>query len=247
MSSMPGTVVVTGSNGGLGSRLVADLIGSGVVNLACHYRSSNDRVASVLRSGGLDPERHTFKAELSDEIEVRSLREAVTSSLGSVWAVVNLAGGSSNALSWKLSLAEFNRVLGANLVSTFLTTREFIPAMREQGKGRIINVSSVVAHTGVAGTAHYSAAKAAIEGFTRAVAQETAAKGITVNCLALGYFDDGLIRDVPPLVLDSIKSNIPVKRLGSTSELFPLVSYLLSSASSFMTGQVLHLNGGQYA
>jgi NAD(P)-dependent dehydrogenase (short-subunit alcohol dehydrogenase family) len=149
-------------------------------------------------------------------------------------------------MSWKLSLADFNAVLQANLVSTFLATRAFLPGMREQGGGRIINVSSIVGHTGVAGASHYCAAKAGIDGFTRAVALECASRKVTVNALALGYFDKGIITEVPAEILEVIKGQIPFKRLGSASELQPLVAYLLSPAAEFMTGQVLHLNGGQY-
>jgi NAD(P)-dependent dehydrogenase (short-subunit alcohol dehydrogenase family) len=161
--------------------------------------------------------------------------------------VVNIAGGSSNGMSWKMPSAEFVRILHANLLSTFLVSREFIPGMREQGGGRIINVSSVIAHTGVAGASHYCAAKAGIEGFTKAVAQEIASKGVTINALALGYFDQGIIADVPEELLQTIKARVPLRRLGRSEELAPLVSYLLSEAAAFMTGQVLHLNGGLYS
>jgi len=243
----PGCILITGSNGGLGSRLARSFLEAGFQNLACHYRSSSDAIAGLLREHGLDPERHLFKAELTDEAAIRTMREEVTAHLGSVWGLVNLAGGSSNGMSWKLPLAEFTRVLNANLVSTFLMTREFLPGMREGGGGRIINVSSVIAHTGIVGASHYCAAKAGIEGFTRAVAQEVAGKKITVNCLALGYFDQGIIADVPKELLDVVLGRVPVKRLGQASELHPLVSYLLSEQAGFLTGQVLHLNGGLYS
>jgi NAD(P)-dependent dehydrogenase (short-subunit alcohol dehydrogenase family) len=118
--------------------------------------------------------------------------------------------------------------------------------MRQQGGGRIINISSILAHTGMPGASHYCAAKAGIEGFTRAVALEAASKKVTVNALALGYFDKGIIAEVPADILEVIKSQIPLERLGNASEIFPLVSYLLSPESAYMTGQVIHLNGGRY-
>jgi len=246
-AELPGCVVVTGSNGGLGSALVAGLLERGVRNIACHYRSNSSSISKVLLDHECDPAAHMFHAELTSEDDVRSMRERVVERFGAVWGVVNLAGASSNAVSWKMSLADFNRILNSNLGSTFLTTREFLPAMRERGMGRIVNVSSILAHMGVAGASHYCAAKAAIESFTRAVAQEVAPKGVTANCIALGYFDKGIISEVPANLLEEIKAKIPQRRLGKAEEIAPLVSYLLSPDSQYMTGQVLHLNGGQYA
>ena len=246
-SEYPGCVIITGSNGGLGSALVSDLLDRGIRNLACHFRSSSSAISKILLEHELDPARHLFEAELSSEHDVRTMRERIEDRLGAVWGIVNLAGASSNAMSWKMPLTDFNRILNSNLVSTFLTTREFLPGMRERGMGRIVNISSIIAHMGVAGASHYCAAKAGIEGFTRAVAQEGAPKGVTANCIALGYFDKGIISEVPANLLEEIKSRIPMKRLGKATEIASLVSYLLSPDSQYMTGQVLHLNGGQYA
>ncbi len=244
--SNTGAVVITGSNGGLGLRLVSEFLKEGFTNIACHYHAHSESISALLKQNGLDPHKHLFKADLVEENEVVALRKDVHEKFGPVWGIVNLAGASSNAVSWKLTSAEFTRVLNANLMSTFHVIREFLPGMREKSQGRIINVSSIVAHTGVPGASHYCASKAAIEGLTKAIAQEVASKLITVNCLALGYFDEGLIRDVPPEHVALLRQRIPIKRLGNASEIYPLVSYLLSPGAEFMTGQVLHLNGGQY-
>jgi NAD(P)-dependent dehydrogenase (short-subunit alcohol dehydrogenase family) len=155
-----------------------------------------------------------------------------------------MAGASTNGMSWKLSISEFESVLGANLRATFLTTRAALNGMRSRRIGRIVNISSVVAHIGGPGASHYAAAKSAIEGFTRSVALEVANRAITVNCIALGYFDKGLISHVPIEILDSIVGRVPVGRLGMADEIVPLLNYLLSEGSAFMTGQVLHLDGG---
>jgi len=244
--SFPGAIVVTGANGGLGSTLVENLLASGVTNLACQYRSNVDTIAGILEAYSLSPEDHLFQAELTVERDVQLMEADIKNRLGVPWGLVNLAGGSTNRMSWKLSLADFNSIVQGNLVSTFLTTRAFLPGMRQQGGGRIINISSVLAHSGMPGASHYCAAKAAIEGFTRAVALEAASKGVTVNALALGYFNKGIIAEVPADILEIVKSQIPLRRLGDAAEIFPLISYLLSSQSAFMTGQVIHLNGGLY-
>ena len=241
-----GTIVVTGASGGLGSRIVGGLLDLGLTKIACHYRRAPGPVAGILQGHGLDPAQHLFQADLTDERAVKDMAVAVEARMGPVWGVVNVAGATSNGMSWKLTLEEFNRILSANLTPTFLVTREFLPGMRERGGGRIINVSSIVAHSGVAGASHYCAAKAAIEGFTRAVALEVAPKNVTVNCLALGYFDQGIIQDVPKPILEGIVSRVPLKRLGEAAEIAPLVAYLLGAQSRFMTGQVVHFNGGLY-
>lgn len=243
-SALPGIVVITGSGGGLGAKIVQGLLELGITGLACHYRSSSAAPAAALTAAGLDPAKHLFRAELTDEAAVRAMRDEIVSRLGPVWGIVNVAGVTSNAMSWKLSVDEFTKVLNGNLLSTFLMTREFLPGMRERGGGRIINVSSVIAHTGATGASHYCAAKAGIEGFTRAVALEAAPKNVTANCLALGYFDQGIIQSIPAPILEGIVGRVPLKRLGAGSELAPLLAYLLSDASSFMTGQVIHFDGG---
>src|SRR6266568_286691 len=243
---LPGALLITGANGGLGLQVVSDCLDAGVRNIACHFRSSCDAVSPVLAARGLDPAKHLFQAELTDEAAVRSMGAAIQERLGAVYGVINMAGVAVNGLTWKISLADFRKNIDSSLVATFLVTREFLPGMREAGRGRIVNVSSILAHTGVPGAAPYCAAKAGIEAFTRAVAHEVASKGITANCLALGYFDKGIIAKVPPDLLETIKNRIPLKRLGSAKEIFPLMAYLLSPEAGFMTGQVLHLNGGQY-
>lgn len=245
--NFPGPIVITGANGGLGSALVADLLAAGITNLACQWRSSDTVLTKVFAEHGIDPSDHLFQADLTSEPDVWRIEEEIKNCLGTPWGLINLAGSSSNGVSWKLTLRDFNAVLDSNLLSTFLTTRAFLPGMRQQEGGRIINISSVIAHNGMAGASHYCAAKAGIEGFTRAVALESARKGITVNAIALGYFDKGIISEVPPTILEPIKARIPVKRLGKASEIFPIIAYLLSQESAYMTGQVLHLNGGYFA
>lgn len=236
--------LITGSNGGIGSGVAEHLIKEGWRDIALQYRSDNSTIVPILKRYDLNPEKHLFQAELTDEASVSSLNKLISERLGPVSKLVNIAGGSTNGMSWKLSLSEFRKVLDMNLTSTFLTCREFSPKMREQGFGRIINTSSVVAFSGAVGASHYGAAKAAVAGFSKALSLELVNKNITVNTLALGYFSAGLITDVPETLRTEIQSKIPAKRFGEPSEVGSLVKFILSESAGYITGQTFHLNGG---
>ena len=240
-------VLVTGASGGVGASVSEFLLQSGWRNLACQYRSNPDAIAAVLGRYGLDPCQRLLRADLTDENDIASLRQSVKERFGSVYGLVNLAGGSSNRMSWKMSRQEFQQIIDVNLMTTFLTCREFIPEMREQAGGRIVNISSVVAHTGVVGASHYSAAKAGIVGFSKSLALELAPKNIAVTVVALGYFDYGLIHSIPAEQRELIRGRIPVQQFGQAEHLGGLLSFLLSDAGAYSSGQIYHLNGGLYS
>ncbi|MBX7151385.1 SDR family oxidoreductase [bacterium] len=240
------TIVLTGASGGIGRALTEYFLENKLTNLVCQYKTHDEALFEVLRKHGLDEHRHSFHADLTDENDVHQFGEFTRKNFGQPWALINLAGASTNAMSWKLSKDEFVRIMQANLLTTFLTSKEFIPGMRETGGGRLVNISSVVAFTGIAGASHYAAAKAAIVGLTKSMAQELSSKNITVNALALGYFDYGLIKDVPDAMLNEIKARVPLKRLGLANEIGGMIRFLISDDGAFTTGQVLHINGGLY-
>lgn len=239
-------VLITGASGGIGKALTALLIEAGWRNIVCQYCSRPEEIADVLSRHDLDPRERLFQADLTDEAQATELHGRIRRAFGPLYGLVTLAGGSSNGVSWKLSGREFRKILDVNLMSTFLTCREFIPEMREQARGRIINISSVVAYLGAAGTAHYAAAKAAVIGLSKSLALELAPKHIAVSVVALGYFQYGLINTIPQEHQDRIKSQIPAQRFGEAAELAGLVSYLLNETGAYSGGQVYHLNGGLY-
>lgn len=241
---MEKTILITGSNGGIGLSVAEYLLKNGARQLACHYRSGNDKISALLKKYDVDSETHLFQADLTNESDLKSMNEAINKNIGPVSSLVNIAGMSTNGMSWKLSRNQFTEVIDNNLLSAFLCTREFIPTMRTNAWGRIINFSSVVGTTGVAGASHYCAAKAGLIGLTKAMALELANKNITVNAIALGYFQYGLINDVPPEAQTQIKTRIPVARFGTADEVGSTVKFLLAEDSSYLTGQVIHLNGG---
>jgi 3-oxoacyl-[acyl-carrier protein] reductase len=239
-------VLLTGASGGIGLALVDDLLASGFEALLCQYRTSSDALFEILRRHGVDPTKCCFQADLSDENAVQALGDAIEERHGAIWGLINLAGSTTNGLSWKLSLEDFQTVLGDSLISTFLTCRRFIPAMRAARGGRIVNVSSVVAFAGVAGASHYGAAKAGVVGYTKSIARELANREVTANVLALGYYDYGMMYTIPEELREEIRASIPVGRLGRADEIGGMLRFLLSDESAYTTGQVLHVNGGLY-
>ncbi len=239
-------ILITGANGGIGQYVARHLLSHGERNVVLHYRSANDKVLHLLKEFDLDPTVHAVQADLLDEVAVTRIAGELKERFGGVDRLVNVAGSSSNGMSWKLPTAEFVRILNDNLVTAFICCRAFMPGMRENGFGRIINFSSIVGSTGMPGAAHYAAAKAGLGGLTKSLALELASKGITVNAVALGYFNAGLIDTVPPDLREDIKGRIPMRRFGEEQDVGALVTYLLGRDAGFLTGQVLHVNGGQF-
>lgn len=235
-------ILVTGAGGALGGALVEYLLNNGFTNISCQYRDNEGVLPKLF---GDKFELYCFKADLTDEKQVINLHDWILK-LGPIYGLVNLAGASTNSMSWKMSKQEFLSIIDANLMTTFLTCKEFIPEMRNQGFGRIINTSSIVAFTGAIGASHYCAAKAGIAGLTRALSLELANKNITSNVLALGYFDKGLITHIDEKTQENIVSKIPLKHFGHTNELGGQVKFLLSDDASYITGQTIHVNGGLY-
>ena len=146
----------------------------------------------------------------------------------------------------RMTYDQWSAVMRTNLDSMFAMTRPVIEGMRERGSGRIVNIASINGQKGQVGQANYSASKAGVIGFTKALAQENARKGITVNAICPGYIDTDMMAGVPEKVLESIVAQIPVGRLGRADEIASLVAYLVSDAAAFVTGSVLTANGGQY-
>jgi 3-oxoacyl-[acyl-carrier protein] reductase len=241
-----GYILITGAGSGIGLSIVETLLSKGFMQLICQYRTRNKELFDLLVKYNLTPEDFTIQAELTDEEDIKAMREFGKKKFKEIYALINVAGASTNSMSWKMSKDDFSTIINANLMSAFLCSREFIPQMREQSMGRIINFSSIVGFTGTVGSAHYCAAKAGVVGLSKALSLELANKNITVNTIALGYFDRGLINDVSPELQQDIKTKIPLKRFGQANEIGSLINYILSEDSQYTTGQVFHINGGLY-
>ena len=164
----------------------------------------------------------------------------------SIDILINNAGITKDKFLHKMSVEEWNAVININLNSMFNVPRNVIASMRIKGCGRIVSISSINGIKGQMGQSNYSASKAGIIGFTKAVAQENANKGVTVNAVAPGYVGTEMVKKIDSEILDSIVSQIPVGRLAETKEIASMVSYLCSDDASFITGATFNINGGQY-
>jgi len=237
-------LLVTGGNGGIAQHILRHLLAQGERNIVVQYRGGRERIDRLFEEFDVPADR-ILKADLCDEASVMALCERVTATHGPVARLANVAGSSSNGMSWKVSTEDFLRVINDSLLSTFLCCKAFVPGMRERRYGRIVNFSSIVGSTGAVGASHYAAAKAGVVGFTKSLSLELASRGITANALALGYFDTGMIHTVPEAMQAEIRARIPAGRFGGVEDVGAAVSYLTSEASAFLTGQAIHLNGGQ--
>ena len=175
----------------------------------------------------------------------RAVRE-VEAELGPVDVLVNNAGITRDGFFHKMSPEQWSEVIRVNMDSLFNMTRQVIEGMREREWGRVINISSINGQKGQLGQTNYSAAKAGVIGFTKALALENARKGVTVNCVAPGYVDTEMVQAVPPKVLEAIIGQIPAGRLGRGEEIADAVSFLAGDRAGYVNGTTLSLNGGQY-
>jgi NAD(P)-dependent dehydrogenase (short-subunit alcohol dehydrogenase family) len=229
---MSKTLLIIGSSGGLGKAITAYFAERGY-NLALHYHQHEP--SSPFKK---------YKADITNEHEVQKMISQVISDFGKIDAVINNAGVSKSEIAWKTADENWNYTLAVNLSGPFYVAKHILPHMRENGSGRIIFMSSVVAQTGFIGTSAYAASKAGLIGLTRTLAKEVANKGITVNAIAPGYFSTGMIDDVTPDLQENLKKQIPVGDLGKPEEIAALVEYMISDNASYLTGQIVGLNGG---
>lgn len=238
---MSRVAIVTGGTRGIGYAISVDLKKRGY-RVAANY-GGNDEAAQKFQAETGIP---IFKWDVGDYQACASGLAEVESQLGPVSIVVNNAGITRDAMLHKMPPELWREVLRVNLDSMFNMTQPVINSMRERGFGRIINISSINGQKGQMGQCNYSAAKAGVIGFTKALAQENAKKGITVNCVAPGYTETDMVAAVPEKVLEGIIAQIPVGRLGRCDEIAKCVSFLISDDAGFITGATLTVNGGQY-
>jgi acetoacetyl-CoA reductase len=239
---MPRVAIVTGGTRGIGHAISVGLKRHGY-RVAANY-AGNDAAA---RQFQVETGIPIYKWDVSDYAACEKGVAAVTRELGPVDVLVNNAGITRDTTLHRMTKENWDAVIRTNLDSVFNMTRHVIDGMRARNFGRIVSISSINGRKGQFGQANYSAAKAGLLGFSKAVAQENAAKGITVNVIAPGYISTEMVQAVPKDVLESkILPLIPVGRLGSPEEVARCVVFLAAEGAGFITGACLDANGGQY-
>jgi acetoacetyl-CoA reductase len=238
---MARTALVTGGTRGIGLAISKRLKADGF-KVAAGYAGNEEAATTCAQELGIV----VVKGNVGHFDDcVRAVKE-VEDQLGPIDVLVNNAGITRDAMLHKMTPQQWNDVIYVNLASIFNMSRQVIEGMRERNYGRIINISSINGQKGQMGQTNYSAAKAGVIGFTKALAQETASKGITVNAVAPGYIDTEMMAAVPQNVLDKIVSTIPVGRLGRAEEIAACVAFLAREDAAFITGATVTANGGQY-
>lgn len=239
MSDSKRVALVTGGVQGLGAASARALKQAGFTVAATHLGGGD-----TARAFGEETGIPVYEWDVADFDACRDGVARVEEDLGPVDVLVNNAGVNRDAMFHKMSREAWDQVITVDLGSMFNMCQQVIEGMRTRGYGRIVNVSSVNAARGQAGQTNYCAAKAGIEGFTRALARETAKKGITVNAIAPGYADTAMVEKVPDKIMESILENVPKGRLARPEEIGRAVVYLAGEGADFVTGATLDINGG---
>jgi len=245
-TSLDGKVaIVTGGTGGIGTAICRQLADSGA-RVATNYRNEakTEKWKAECRNAGY--EFDTFLADVTDFDACARFVTAVEKKLGPVDILVNNAGITVDTTLRKMSKEQWNAVLNTDLDSVFNMSRHVVSGMMERGFGRIINISSINGQKGQIGQTNYSAAKAGVHGFTMALAQEVARKGVTVNTVSPGYIATDMVMAVPEETRKQIVAQIPVGRLGTPAEIAYVVDFLSASEAGFITGADFAANGGQH-
>lgn len=239
--------VVTGGMGGIGEAISTRLAQAGCRVVVTHSPGNRNVAAwlAAMKERGLD--FHACEVDVADFESCQKAAARIAADVGPVDILVNNAGITKDASFRKMDKSAWDAVLRTNLDSVYNMTKPFIDGMAERGWGRVVNISSVNGQKGAFGQANYSAAKAGMHGFTKALALEYARKGVTVNTVSPGYIATKMVMAVPKDVLDSkVIPQIPVGRLGRPEEIASLVAYICSEDAGFMTGADVSMNGGQH-
>jgi len=235
--------IVTGGAQGIGRAIAETLAGAGadVAVVDVEVNRAHDTVAAVIALGR---RALAVKANVAEWTDVKAMADQVAMELGRVDILINNAGITRDGLLLRMKEEDWNLVLDVNLKGTFHCTKAVLPALMKQRGGAIVNIASVVGVMGNAGQANYAASKAAVIGFTKTVAREYASRGVRVNAVAPGFIDTAMTHGLAADARDALLKQIPLGRLGTPGDVAEAVRFLVSSAAAYITGHVLHVNGG---
>ena len=238
---MARVAIVTGGTRGIGEAISIALKDAGY-KVAATYAGNEERARAFSERTGIA----SYKWDVADFDQCRDGVARVAADLGPVDVLVNNAGITRDATMRKMGRQGWDEVLDTNLGGCFNMAKAVWEGMLERGFGRVVNIGSINGQAGQYGQVNYAAAKSGIHGFTKALAQEGAPKGITVNAIAPGYIDTDMVAAVPPNVLEKIVARIPVGRLGKANEIARGVLFLVADDAGFVTGSTMSINGGQH-
>ena len=238
------TALITGATRGIGKQIALTLAQNGY-DIAINYRTENDALKETkkqIEEKGV--KCLTVQGDVSNFEDCEKIVKEIIEEYGKIDVLVNNAGITKDTLLMRMKKEDFEDVIDTNLVGTFNVTKNVISHMMKARSGRIINISSVVGVAGNAGQTNYSASKAGMIGFTKSLAKEVASRGILVNAVAPGFIETGMTDVLKDEIKEEIAKSIPLKRMGKTEDVANIVKFLVSEESSYITGQVINVDGG---
>lgn len=238
---MSRVAIVTGGSRGIGAAISIALKNQGC-KVVANYAGNDEKAKAFSQAQGIP----VYKFNVADFEQTQEAMARISSEVGPVDILVNNAGITRDGTILKMTYEMWKEVIDVNLSGCFNMAKAVFPSMKERGYGRIVNIGSINGQAGQYGQVNYAAAKSGIHGFTKALAQEGARFGITVNAIAPGYIDTDMVAAVPKDVLDKIVARIPIGRLGRADEIARAVAFLCAEDAGFITGSTLSVNGGQH-
>lgn len=236
--------LITGATRGIGKQIAITLAKQGY-NIALNYRKENEELENTKKEiEEIGVQVLAVKGDVANFENCENFVKQVIERFGQIDVLVNNAGITKDMLLMKMKKEDFEQVIDTNLVGTFNVTKNVVPYMMKARSGRIINISSVVGISGNAGQTNYSASKAGIIGFTKSLAKEIASRNILVNAVAPGFIETNMTDVLKDDVKQEIAKNIPLKRMGTAQDVANVVKFLASDDSSYITGQVINVDGG---
>ncbi|MCB5184350.1 3-oxoacyl-ACP reductase FabG [Methylobacillus gramineus] len=235
--------LVTGASRGIGAAIALELAkqGATVIGTATTESGAAQISQALADVGGLG-----LALDVNDAAQIQAVLKSIADQFGDVSILVNNAGITRDTLLMRMKDADWDAVISTNLTSVYRMSQAVLRPMMKARTGRIINISSVVGHMGNAGQANYAAAKAGMAGFSRSLAAEVGSRGITVNCIAPGFIDTDMTRELPDNVREELLKRVPVNRFGDVADIAAAVVFLSSPSAGYITGETLHINGGMY-
>ncbi|ACT50631.1 3-oxoacyl-ACP reductase FabG [Methylovorus glucosotrophus] len=237
--------LVTGASRGIGAAIAQALGRNGAVVIGTATSEAGaEQITKALQAAGIKGQGLALDVNNTEQID--AVIDQIAKTYGDIGILVNNAGITRDTLLMRMKEDDWDAVISTNLSSVYRLSQAVMRPMMKARQGRIISISSIVGHTGNAGQVNYAAAKAGVSGFTKSLAAELGSRGVTVNCVAPGFIDTDMTRELPEKVRDDLLGRIPLGKLGHVDDIAAAVVFLASPSAAYITGETLHVNGGMY-